>query len=159
MKRRMLWTLGVLLGTAVCGQAQDYSQPAATAPSPKIVKTVTFANQTQAIPQTTIFTPADDGLFRVSIYLETITTNPSNERVAGFSPDLVATNDSGATQDQPGAGVISGFPVYGSLTNSSTSNVYFFRAKANTPMLFSNPLSGVIVPPYSYSVYIVIEQL
>jgi hypothetical protein len=169
MNRIIALTLGILLFAALPGRTQESVPSASAGNSPVIVKQLRFTGQTQAIPQTTVYTPPSDGLFRVTVYQETVVTNPANNSPIGsFCPDLVITNDSGASQDQAGAGFLACLPVTGSLTNSSSGPVqYFFRAKANTPILFSDPLSGAcpgcppgpIAPPYSFSVYLVVEQL
>jgi len=148
------------LFTAVSAHAQQASQSiASSARSPIIVNNISFTDQSGAIPQTAIFTPPKDGLFRVSVYFETVATNSANQGLGSyFCSDLVTTNDSGASQDNLGAGCLQ---VVGSLSNSSAWGSYFLRAKAGTPMLFAvNLVAGSApVSPYAYNVYLIIERL
>jgi hypothetical protein len=145
----------------VCARAQEASQSSTTAKSPVIVKSISFTNQTDAVPQSTIYTPSTTGLYRVSIYSELITTNSANQGngYAEFCEDLVYTNDSGATQERSQQLCA---PLSSSLNNSDGSITFLARVTSNTPMLFSTFLLGgqpPPVPPYSYSMYITIERL
>jgi hypothetical protein len=131
-------------------------------------KKSSFLNQTGAIPQTTVFTPASDGLFRASIFGEVVVTNTGNPQVPdvsnSFCPFLSFTADTGAIQTGAGGGLFPYFntcvPVVGTLTNGSASAIYFFRAKANTPITFSTMTASGASPvaPYAYNVYLVLER-
>jgi hypothetical protein len=166
MRATTLWVLGLSLFVAIRPPAQ--AQPS---PSPKtaaIVKEASFLNQTGAIPQTTVFTPASDGLFRASIFGEVVVTNTGNPQVPdvsnSFCPFLSFTADTGAIQTGAGGGLFPYFntcvPVVGTLTNGSASAIYFFRAKANTPITFSTMTASGASPvaPYAYNVYLVLER-
>jgi len=166
MKATTLWVLGLSLFVAMRSPAEEQSSP-----SPKsatIVKEFNFLNQTGAIPQTTVFTPASDGLFRASVFGEVVVTNASNPQVPdvsdSFCPFLSFTAGTGAIQTGAGGGLFPYFntcvPVVGTLTNGSASAIYFFRARANTPITFSTMTASGASPaaPYAYNVYIVLER-
>ena len=92
--------------------------------------------------------------------MEATITNSSNVGQSSFCPSLIFTDDSEVSGV---SGAVGGGPtclfVSGGLPNG-TATVYFFRARANTPILFSTYGKGVSpVPPFAYSVYIVMEQL
>jgi hypothetical protein len=131
--------------------------------APRIVKALSFTNQGQPIPQTSVFTPSQDGFFRASVYLELVLTNIGNSPgTSGFCPSFAFTDDSGVVSHYPPQSGVVGANclwVSGSLPNGNAA-AYLFRAKANTPVVFSVFSSGTtVVEPFAYSVYIVIERL
>lgn len=163
MKRTMLCMFGLSLFVAMRAPAQE--RPSSSPTGATIVRIATFANQTGAIPETTVFTPTADGFFRASVFGEVLVTNPSNPAspTGFFCPDVSFTDDSGAPQNANGIIGAIGYicvPIVGVLTNSSASAMYFFRAKANTPITFSTALmyGGAPVAPYEYNVYVVLER-
>jgi hypothetical protein len=154
---------------SVCSHALPADERPSPAPkSATIVKEFNFLNQTGAIPQTTLFTPASDGFFRANVFGEVVVTNAGNPPVPNtgdsFCPFLGFTADTGAIQTGAGGGLFPYFntcvPVMGTLTNASASAVYFFRAKANTPITFSMMTGSGASPvaPYAYNVYIILER-
>jgi|SRR5579862_665425 len=166
MKATTLWVLGLSLFVAMRSPAEE--QPSALPKSATIVKAFNFLKQTGAIPQTTVFTSASDGLFGASIFGEVVVTNAGNPQVPdvsnSFCPFLRFTADSGTIQTGAGGGLFPYFntcvPVVGTLTDALASVTYFFRAKANTPITFSNMTASGASPvaPYAYNVYIVLER-
>ncbi|HEV2176952.1 MAG TPA: hypothetical protein VGW33_07095 [Terriglobia bacterium] len=128
-----------LAGIGVLSKAQSVAQTP-TPPSWQIVKTVTLLNQTNPIvnPQT-LFTPKEDGLFRVSYYLEPIaTTAQENNGVGGdyICPSVFYVDDSGLQQDRSVSQVTGNVCAQGGILNGTTllltgiSDVFTFKAKA-----------------------------
>src|SRR5579863_103194 len=123
--------------------------------SPTIVAQGKLPNQTKAIPETDIFTPALDGLFRVSAYATVTKTAGSGS----WTYSLEWTDDAGRQLEtfalqqsfnQPGQ----------FLTDSSNTGgvVRTFEAKAGTPIMYNVGEAGR--PDGSeYSLYYVVEQL
>jgi hypothetical protein len=159
--RTVIWVATAFQVATAFGQAQDHDRPT-------VVKVVNFKNQTRAIPTTTIMTAAKDGLYRVSIYMEQLTTNANNDfhGAATACPYLVHTDDSGVSSSPSdnagviGAGLGGCLPILPQLGFGS-SVTYLFRAKANTPILLSTGLPTDPYPtqPWSYSVYVVVELI
>ena len=156
--RTVAGTLGCFFLATVCTQAQDQNRP-------KVVKVANFTNQTGAIPGTTVFTSLADGLFRVSIYMEELSTNAANNSDGAMCPSLVYTGDSGvASQGNAGGGSVGGpacLLISPELNGNDASTVFPFRAKANTPVSFSSSFAGGVIPtqPWSYSAYVVVELI
>ena len=68
MRKARLCFLVVILGLCVSSAAQS---------SPTIVAQVDLTNQTSQIPVTELVTPTNDALYRVSVYLEVPSRNPT----------------------------------------------------------------------------------
>jgi len=64
---------------------------------PRVVAKVNLKNQTAVIPNTTIFTPDKDGLFRISVYMTL--TSPGFDDSTSWNFDLFWTDDLGAESD------------------------------------------------------------
>jgi hypothetical protein len=145
--------LGALLLATASGRAQDELQQH----RPIIVKVLNFTNQTQAIPQTTVFTPSQDGFFRANVYLEAILGSTG---LSSVCPYLSFTDDPGvATYPGEGSGGVAISCLDGGVPLGVASQ-WLFRAKANSPIMFDAAIyPGPIVQPFAYSVYIVIGRL
>src|ERR1700730_7883111 len=74
---KTLCAVALLMGTLALTGSQSAAVPAAPT-SPPIIARVKLANQTAAIPTTTIFTPAQTGLYRISLYLTQTIAVPNN---------------------------------------------------------------------------------
>jgi hypothetical protein len=123
--------------------------------SPIIVAQAKLPHQTAPIPESTMFTPAQDGLFRVSAYA-TVTKSTSG---GSWTFSLKWTDDAGANleiyalqQSTTSAGQFTSDGGYGG------GAVRTFEAKAGTPIMFNlgeagHPEGG------EYSLYYVVEQL
>src|SRR5260370_34567475 len=108
-----------------------------TPPSPVIVARAKLVNQTAPIPTTTIFTPTQTGLYRLSVYATVTTTDPSSQSYwnfnAGWTDDAkpVSVNTILYT-----TGNVSGpFDYLGVLIAGGTEIP--FEAKAGTPITYS----------------------
>src|SRR5260370_3409405 len=73
------------------------SQAAPT--SPPIVARAKLPNQTAAIPVTTLFTPTQDGLYRLSVYTTQTVSVPNSS--ASWGLNLFWTDDAGSEQAYP----------------------------------------------------------
>src|SRR5437588_11107787 len=80
----------LLLPTFAVAQTRN---PAVSPVSPPIVARGKLVNQTAPIPTTTIFTPAQDGLYRLSAYATIIKADPSSSSNWAYTPSW--TDDSG----------------------------------------------------------------
>jgi len=135
------------------GRSADVSPT--TPISAPIVARAKLVNQTGPIPTTTILTPAQSGLYRLSVYA-TMTTSSSSSW--SFTPNW--TDDSGASLTtngvllsqgtpgpffEPGAGFTLGVPI-------------ILEAKGGTDITYSVTQSG---PPdgSAYSLYYTLERL
>jgi hypothetical protein len=110
---------------------------------PVIVAEQDFLNQTDWLPATTIFTPAADGLFRVSFYEEVTLGNPSN----CFPSPTYAWVDASGQQSTNG----------GQQTFARSDST--IHAKANTPITITIAPNCGTAAPAPYNLFVVIEQL
>jgi len=130
-------TIGLLFIAFCCaafGQA---------APQWKIVKVVTLSHQTTAIPQTTLFTPANQGFYRVSAYISSAGSSQADWTLA-FS-----WNDINGEYEQTGTTAADGPP--------SPALGFVFVPQPGTPVNYS--VSPVGVEAGYYDVVFTIEQL
>jgi hypothetical protein len=146
----------LLLPTFVAAQA---AKPApATFTSPQIVAKGKLPNQTTPIPTTTIFTPTQTGLYRLSAYATLTTANPNSGGYWNYT--LGYTDDAGvqsisfflyANSNTPGP-----FEVMEVYPSGGVAQP--FEAKAGTPIIYSmaqpDGPDGTI-----YSLYYVLERL
>jgi hypothetical protein len=153
MKNLMFWALW-LCSLVVVARSEEEPHQAI------IVRREDFTNQSQAIPPTAVYTPQEDGVFRVSVVEITTGTNPGNEgSTSEFCGDVTFTDSSGSQQDGNG-GIFACMRVSGSLTNTSASQIFIVQAKANTPINFTTYIVGNAPSlPYSYAAYVIVERL
>jgi hypothetical protein len=138
------------------------SKPAgASAPasysSPQIVARGKLVNQTTTIPVTTILTPAQDGLYRLSVYATV--SNPDLNSGSWWSYNPAWTDDGGSVPENGllyGYGNTHGPFIYESLYGSGVAIP--FEAKAGTSITYSVTQQG---PPdnSAYSLYYTLERL
>jgi hypothetical protein len=129
--------------------------------SPQIVARGKLLNQTAPIPITTILTPSQNGLYRLSAYA-TITT-PASTYGGFWEYNFMWTDDSGI----PGTGgnsvlyAGSGNTTRGPFTWNGVAGfgpAIIFEAKAGVPIAYSVTLFGT--PDNSaYSLYYTLERL
>jgi len=120
-----------------------------------VVAKQSFLNQTGPIPNTTLLTPAVDGDFRMSIYLEASSFSapaPNNEvNVVGqWTDDFRA--------------VCNGIDVTGPVATVDYSTSFVMHAKANVPILvYSGPTAcdggRTTDTTDSYNVFVTLESL
>jgi hypothetical protein len=138
---------------------------AAPAPftSPLIVAKGRRVNQTAPIPTTTIFTPPQDGLFRLSVYATLVSNNPccgtwwaygvswTDDAGPQFINTLLASEQ--ATTGQFVQFFNQGFqiPLGGAVTT--------FEAKAGQPITHSVTFNNGSSDGTSYSLYYTLERL
>jgi hypothetical protein len=146
-------TIGIALLSLGVGFAQKPTPIAGGPKSAVIVQDISFENQTSLLPPTELYTPKNDGLFRVSVYTEQM-TGPTNGTFV--CPSLINTDDSGVTQTRTGTGWIECASQY---ANPSGGIVFVVRSKANTPLSLTTVPYGLLPSGASYSVYITIERL
>jgi hypothetical protein len=91
----------LLLGTIALTNRNSTASPVGPA-YPLIVAKAKLLNQTAQIPTTTIYTPAQSGLYRLSVYA-TIISGPCEGNSNYWDLSLIWTDDSGA---QSGGGSI-----------------------------------------------------
>ena len=144
----------------------NLSQSAGSLAYPRIVASVHRTNLTAAIPQTTVFTPQRNGLFRVTAYMTlTVPAEASQLWLLGLN----WTDDAGAEQSVGYVGVYSNStPPYAYGLNSDAYPPYgysqlspaalAFRANAGVPIKYS-------VSPYgtpegsTYELFFTVEEL
>jgi hypothetical protein len=112
---------------------------------PVIVAQLALTNQTGPIPQTTIFTPAQSGLYRVSSYIASTTPGQDD----AFTATLVYTDDVALEY----AALNNGSSGYYATSSGFTT----FRATANNPVSFYT--QGSTPQGTKYCVYLTIERL
>jgi hypothetical protein len=87
MRKMMLVGLSVLLfGSWTWSFAGQNNQDL-----PRVVRSISLTGQTQQIPETKLFTPEKDGLFRISVYL--VPTATDGQNFVGF--DVLYTDETG----------------------------------------------------------------
>jgi hypothetical protein len=132
--------------------------PNATLTSPLIVARGRLVNQTQPFPATTLFTPTQDGLYRLSVYATVTTADPTSNST--WSYGFSWTDDAGAES----AGFVLGQNgnQLGQFYNGSYgypgNAIPPFEAKKGIPVMHFMAHSDI--PDNSaYSLYFVVERL
>jgi len=125
--------------------------------SPTIVAKQKLVNRIEPIPTTTIFTPAHDGVYRLSAYCAITQAIPNSQSV--WRMEFAWTDDAGVESPQL---LYQGYPsVLGPFYDASNVQgglVMIIEAKAGTPITYDMRLVG---PPdgSAYSLYYVLEQI
>jgi hypothetical protein len=128
-------------------------------PSPLIVAKGKLVNQTAPIPTTTIFTPYETGLYRMSLYMTTTQRNSSSNQSWNFN--LSWTDDAGAETvwllADIGAGNLP--QAYGTNPYYGTwpGQVITFEAVAGFPVTYS--VTQNAPDDSAYSQYFVVERI
>jgi hypothetical protein len=146
----------LLLPTLVLAQGSK-SASAGTFSSPQIVAKGKLPNQTAPIPTTTIFTPVQTGLYRLSVYATILKTAANSNAYWDYSFNW--TDDEGAESQ---SGFLIGYDtVFGQFYyqgGSPGAPSMPFEAKAGTPITYD-------VQQYNgtddsvYSLYYTLERL
>lgn len=106
-----------------------------------LVEYVELADQSGAISETTVFTPAEAGIYRLSVYLEY--SEPGNP----YGPNFYWTDSSGNVNTNP--------QTIGNTGQAFAS--FIIHSVAGEPISFStSPLNEAGA---SYNVHIIIEKL
>ncbi len=116
-----------------------------------VVGTFKAQGQSTGIPDTTLITPTNDGLYRLSYYATTTTADNSG---ASFAAIIVYTDD---------AGDKTGTPLPGGATNcgsplSGSGGTFIVEAKAGHPIVFHMQQNFTPVS-CQYSFFMTTEQL
>jgi hypothetical protein len=138
------------------------SAPATTFPSPQIVARAKLPHQTAAIPTTTMFTPIQDGLYRLSVYGTLLNTGTTG---LTWNFNLGWTDDAGA-ESIPGlvSGYDFNFGAFGQFDGYSGNiapiggPATVFEAKAGQPITYSVTAQGD-PDGTAYSLYFTLERL
>ncbi len=145
----------LLLPTFALAQTRN---PAAAPISPPIVAKGKLVNQTAPIPPTTIFTPTQNGLYRLSAYA-TVTTGTCGGSTWSYTPQW--TDDSGLLSTtneilQSNGSCLGSFIL--GYAGYSTGATVTFEAKGGTAITYSVTQQG---PPdgTAYSLYYTLERL
>jgi hypothetical protein len=153
----MYKTLGVValfIGLLnVSGRTSD-AAPSTAFTNPVIVATGQVLNQITPISKTTIFTPSQDGLFRLSVYA-TI-TEPNSNSSSEWNYNLFWTDVAGLESQR--RLLISNNALRGVFNWNNPLYPLVFQGVAGAPVSYSVVLSGA--PDHTaYSLYYVVEQL
>lgn len=138
--------------------------------SSKIVARLSLTGQTSSIPPYTIFTPTTDGSFRVSVYTEIITPTWSGGFLCGNlywyddSPFLEQTSLMTGPNTPTGTGTFVPTACLNTQgPNGPSGNIasreIVIRAKATKPLTIETLLNVGVIPPFAYTVHIIVEQL
>ncbi len=127
-------------------------------PSPSIVAKGKLLNQAMPIPTTTIFTPPQDGVYRLSVYATVTTARTIGS--SSWSYDVGWTDDSGPQSVSPllyGPDNASGQFIWNVVGVPVGGPVMVFQAKAGTPVTYvvNGPTDGAS----AYSLYYTLERL
>jgi hypothetical protein len=132
-----------------------------TSISPPIVARGKLVNQTAPIPTTTIFTPTQDGLYRLSVYGTISRNDPSS--ASTFHYAVQYTDDTGQQQNLADFlvgydSMLGQFASYQSTFFGSGCPTVTFEAKAGSGITYSVTQNNG-PDNSSYSLYYVLERL
>jgi hypothetical protein len=119
---------------------------------PTIVAKVQLLNQTAVIPPTTIFTPTQSGMYRVSVVMVLKQAN-GNIGTAWYFGQLASKRDQTSGLEQA-TSILYG----GSLDSGMANGVTAVVSSVQQPIVFSTS-SGGDVTNTQYNVYIMVERL
>ena len=143
-------TLFLLVFLSVAGASSRGQQHRPRILTPQIVATFERLGRTSEIPPTTIYTPPQQGTFRISTVM--VETESNGTDGAGWVGQLSFTNAAGLNSDVR-------FQTAVSARERQTGVSEFpIRAKAGKPIRFSVSSVGNIQNT-KYNVWIVVEQL
>jgi hypothetical protein len=146
-------SLAMLCGLSISSLAQVQTNQ----PSPRVVAQISRTGQTAGIPQRNLFTPQQDGLFRLSVYAVLTSGDNSSNNGVGFSvsyTDDAGTETTGCffTPGPGAAGCNSGFQGQPPCEWSTV-----LRANAGTPITWKTYIcQGCNV---TYEVFATLEKL
>jgi hypothetical protein len=115
---------------------------------PCVVATVTLTNQSQAIPATPFFTPTQDGVFRMNVYLSTSASTNKNAYCWVFA---------GWTDEN-------GLRKWGENPNQNSStagydSTFVVRDLGGQPLFYQTAPHQGAGTGMTYNLFIVVEQL
>jgi len=151
----------LLLAILVLASASKFNDSDAAQAAQHVLR-VDLTNQTVPIPQTTLFTPNEDGMYRISAYM--VMTTSGYTPNAGWLFDLFWTDEAGVETRSSLIGVFdnakppSAYATNGNPGYYPTTSPFIFRAVAGQPVSYdvsqyNPPANG------SYALHMVIERL
>ena len=145
----------LLLGTfALTSGSKPADASASGLPSPVIVARASLVNHTAALPQTTIFTPTQTGVYRVSAYIAMTTASST-----GFWTFEFCWTDEGGTNLAQMLNLDSTrVPAYGTDPSGNPVGSFTFRAIAGQPVSY-DVTDGGTGAGGTYEVFFTIERL
>jgi hypothetical protein len=159
--RKALYIAAVLIACGLTISFGKANTANTTSTWPLIVVKGKFLNQTAAIPQTNIYLPVDNGLYRLSVYATITTPSSADTSYWQFNPEW--TDDSGQTYNGGGNAFLfspnndaSGAFMW--MGQGNYGGTLVLEAKGGTPISISTTLNG---PPdnSAYSLYYTLERL
>jgi hypothetical protein len=147
----------LLVGVFALAGRNSVASPATSVTSPQIVAKGRLVNQTAPIPTTTIFTPAQNGLYRLSVYATVSKADASSSAFWFYS--------AGWTDE---AGIESAFDLLNGYSNTlgqfQSPGLYggaslTFEAKAGTPVTYSVTHDPPSPDNSVYALYYTLERL
>jgi len=148
--------LFLLLALTTLTFGQDTTHTSATAVSPRIVARVALTAQTAGIPTTPLYTPAADGLFRISVYATMSTAGSTGK----WWVNTFWTDDGGAEENtayQLPANGKAPTASCNSVGSACGPSVWVVSDKAGVPLSYD--VEAHAGAAGTYDVYIVVEQL
>jgi hypothetical protein len=149
--------IAVLLLPAFALAQHSNSTPTTSYASPQIVAKGKLPNQTAPIPTTTIFTPVQTGLYRLSVYATISSADPNSKAYWDYSYSW--TDDAGVQSQRGfliGTSLILGQFAFLDVNLGAPSMP--FEAKAGTPI--THNMTQYNGPDNSaYSLYYTLERL
>jgi len=151
-----VFALVLLVAFAVVGVSA--SGPASASSFPIIIGKIALTNQTAAIAPTTVFTPVQDGLFRMSVYM---TQTPPTSSTDYWFFNANWTDDAGAELAHQACALpttVTPPNAYVGEVGGNPGCVLVFRAKAGIPITYST-VEGFSGSGGAYSIYLALERL
>jgi len=130
--------------------------------SPVVVAKRKLINQTATIPTTTIFTPARDGVYRISAYATVTKADTTSQ--AWWYLTLAWTDDAGYENEGSSEMYWNSVGSLGQFFNNSLGNgtgglVQIIEAKSGTPITFAMLQANGSSENSAYSLYYTLELL
>jgi hypothetical protein len=142
--------LSLSLSLPTAAQAQNLT-------SPLIVASGKMVGQTKRILATTLYTPSETGLFRVSVYM--CTTKRGNTSNRDWVFNLHWTDDAGRETDQLADLVVNSAPPTGFALSYILPAGFAFEAVGGEPITFTVDPSNGTGTVGAYSLYYTVEQI
>jgi len=139
--KRVLLILAIWSAMSVVALAQCAAMPC-------VVATTSLTKQTHGIPPTTFFTPATDGMFRISAYLGT--TKAATNNAGGWL--LVFRWNDGVRDRNTGTAAAS------ASSNAGNATIVVY-AVGGQPLEYRTLIVGGTAEGMKYDLHIVVEQL
>lgn len=138
------------------GVVAGHSDSASSHPtSPVIVQRVVLTNQTGPIPITTLITPQQDGLYRLSAYMSLTRGGGTNN---GIFLDFAWTDGGGPKEIFPLQLTDTSFPSFAWGPANNMDGILTFKANAGTPVTYRVAFTDP-PPTGTYEIMLTLERL